>query len=213
MSRLFTILFAAVALAGAPAEPGFTSLYNGKDLTGWKLVGQEGRGYIIENGLLECPADGGGNLFTEKEYANFVFRFEFKLEEGTNNGIGIRAPYEGDAAYQGMEIQILDYDAPMYRGKLRPAQYHGSIYDVVPAKTGFLKPTGQWNSEEIVANGRQIKVTLNGHIIVDANLDSITDPAVLKKHPGLARTSGHVGFLGHGPARVWFRNVRIKDLP
>jgi hypothetical protein len=213
MPRLFTILFAAAALAGAPAEPGFTSLYNGKDLTGWKLVGQEGRGYIIENGLLECPADGGGNLFTEKEYANFVFRFEFKLEEGTNNGIGIRAPYEGDAAYQGMEIQILDHDAPMYRGKLRPAQYHGSIYDVVPAKTGFLKPTGEWNSEEIVANGRQIKVTLNGHVIVDANLDSITDPAVLKKHPGLARTSGHVGFLGHGPARVWFRNVRIKELP
>jgi hypothetical protein len=212
MSRLFIILFAAVALAGA-ADPGFTTLYNGKDLTGWKLVGQEGRGYIIENGLLECPAEGGGNLFTEKEYANFVFRFEFKLEEGTNNGIGIRAPYEGDAAYQGMEIQILDHDAPMYRGKLRPAQYHGSIYDVVPAKTGFLKPTGEWNSEEIVANGRQIKVTLNGHVIVDANLDSVTDPAVLKKHPGLARLSGHVGFLGHGPARVWFRNVRIKELP
>jgi hypothetical protein len=213
MSRLLVILFVAVALAGAPADRGFTSLYNGKDLTGWKLVGQEGRGYIIEDGLIECPADGGGNLFTEKEYSNFVFRFEFRLEEGSNNGIGIRAPYEGDAAYQGMEIQILDHDAPMYRGKLKPAQYHGSIYDVVPAKTGFLKPTGEWNSEEIVANGRQIKVTLNGHVIVDANLDSITDPAVLKKHPGLARSSGHVGFLGHGPARVWFRNVRIKELP
>jgi Domain of Unknown Function (DUF1080) len=213
ISRLFVILFAAVALVGAPADPGFTSLFNGQDLAGWKLVGREGRGYIIENGLLECPADGGGNLFTEKEYANFVFRFEFKLEEGSNNGIGIRAPYEGDAAYQGMEIQILDHDAPMYRGRLKPAQYHGSIYDVIPAKTGFLKPTGEWNAEEIVANGRQIKVTLNGHVIVDANLDSITDPAVLKKHPGLARSSGHVGFLGHGPARVWFRNVRIKELP
>jgi len=195
----------------APAEPGFTTLFNGKDLTGWKLVEPEGRGYIVENGLLECPADGGGNLFTEKEYANFVFRFEFKLEEGSNNGIGIRAPYEGDAAYQGMEIQVLDNDAPIYRGKLRPAQYHGSIYDVVPAKTGFLKPTGQWNEEEITANGRQITVKLNGHTIVDANLYSVTDPAVLKKHPGLARATGHIGFLGHGPARVWFRNVRVKN--
>jgi 3-keto-disaccharide hydrolase len=213
MSRYHLVFFAAASLLAAAVEPGFVSLYNGKDLDGWKLVGKEGRGYIVEDGLLECPADGGGNLFTEKEYANFVFRFEFKLEEGTNNGIGIRAPYEGDAAYQGMEIQILDHDAPMYRGKLRPAQYHGSIYDVVPAQTGFLKPTGQWNSEEITANGRQITVKLNGHTIVDANLDSITDPAVLRKHPGLARTSGHVGFLGHGPARVWFRNVRIKELP
>ena len=206
-------LAAGILLAAlpAPAEPGFTTLFNGKDLTGWKLVEPEGRGYIVENGLLECPADGGGNLFTEKEYANFVFRFEFKLEEGSNNGIGIRAPYEGDAAYRGMEIQILDHDAPRYRGKLHPAQYHGSIYDVIPAKTGFLKPTGEWNEEEITANGRQITVRLNGHTIVDANLDSVTDPAVLKKHPGLARTTGHIGFLGHGPARVWFRNVRIKN--
>jgi hypothetical protein len=211
MMRCAVLLFAAGILLAAPGNPGFTTLFNGKGLAGWKLVEPEGRGYIVENGLLECPSDGGGNLFTEKEYANFVFRFEFKLEEGSNNGIGIRAPYEGDAAYQGMEIQILDHDAPRYRGKLRPAQYHGSIYDVIPAKTGFLKPTGQWNSEEITANGRQITIKLNGHTIVDANLDSVTDPAVLKKHPGLARTTGHVGFLGHGPARVWFRNVRIKD--
>jgi hypothetical protein len=208
---MFKILIAAGLMLAADA--GFTTLFNGKDLTGWKLVGKEGRGYIVENGLLECPADGGGNLFTEKEYANFIFRFEFKLEEGANNGVGIRAPYEGDAAYQGMEVQILDHDAPAYRGKLRPAQYHGSIYDVVPAKTGFLKPTGEWNYEEIIANSRKITVRLNGQIIVDANLDSITDPAVLKKHPGLARTKGHVGFLGHGPARVWFRNVRIAETP
>src|SRR5579864_4060704 len=213
MHRPLLVLFATTVLAAGATEPGFTSLFNGQDLAGWRLVEKEGRGYIVETGLIECPADGGGNLFTEKEYANFVFRFEFKLQQGANNGIGIRAPYEGDAAYQGMEIQILDHDAPMYRGKLRPAQFHGSIYDVVPAKTGFLKPTGEWNSEEITANGRQITVTLNGHVITDANLDSITDPAVLKKHPGLARNGGHVGFLGHGPAAVWFRNVRIKELP
>jgi len=213
VKRALLIFCAAATLAAASVESGFTSLFNGKDFAGWRLVGKEGRGYIVEKGLIECPSDGGGNLFTEKEYSNFVFRFEFKLSEGANNGIGIRAPFEGDAAYQGMEIQILDHDAPMYRGKLHPAQYHGSIYDVVPAKTGFLKPTGEWNAEEIVANGRRITVTLNGHVIVDANLDSISDPAVLKKHPGLARTSGHVGFLGHGPAVVWFRNVRIKELP
>lgn len=206
------MLFVAGAFAAASSEPGFITLFNGRDFDGWKLVGKEGRGYIIEDGLLECPADGSGNLFTTREYSNFVFRFEFKLAEGANNGVGIRAPYEGDAAYQGMEIQILDHDARMYRGRLHPAQYHGSIYDVVPAKTGFLKPTGEWNAEEIVASGRRITVTLNGHVIVDANLDSITDPAVLKKHPGLARATGHIGFLGHGPAAVWFRNVRIKPL-
>ncbi|MBI2679935.1 MAG: DUF1080 domain-containing protein, partial [Candidatus Solibacter usitatus] len=189
------------------------SLFNGKDLTGWQIVGQHGPGYLVEDGVLYCPSDGGGNLFTDKEYANFVLRFEFKLEESANNGVGIRAPLAGDTAYSGMEIQILDHDAPMYKGQLKPAQYHGSIYDVFPAKTGFLKPTGQWNFEEITANGRKITVKLNGTIIVDADLASVTDPAVLKKHPGLARTTGHIGFLGHGPARVWFRDIRVQTLP
>ena len=164
LNKLNRRFFLLVALAAAAAgdDTGFTPIFNGKDLAGWTIRGQEGPGYIVENGNIVCPADGGGNLFTEKEYSNFILRFEFRLQEGSNNGIGIRAPYEGDAAYVGMEIQILDHDAPVYRGKLRPAQYHGSIYDVVPAKTGFLKKTGQWNAEEIVADGRRIKVTLNG---------------------------------------------------
>lgn len=205
------LLFLAAAACFAADEPGFMPIFNGKDLTGWTIRGQYGPGYVVEDGKIVCPSDGGGNLFTEKEYANFILRFEFKLEEASNNGIGIRAPYEGDAAYKGMEIQILDHDAPVYRGKLRPAQYHGSIYDVVAAKTGFLKPTGEWNYEEIVADGRNIKVTLNGTVIVDANLDDVKDPAVLAKHPGLARPTGHIGLLGHH-SRVEFRNMRVKEL-
>lgn len=210
--RLTVLLTAAIAVSVSAAEPGFVALFDGKSLDGWQIVGQKGRGYIVENGLLVCPADGGGNLFTTKEYSNFILRFEFRLFEGSNNGIGIRAPLEGDAAYKGMEIQILDDGAAVYRGKLRPAQYHGSIYDVVPARQGFKKPTGEWNSEEITAKGRSITVILNGTTIVDADLDSVRDPAVLAKHPGLARSSGHIGLLGHG-TRVEFRNFRIQELP
>ena len=210
--RLAVLLTAAIAVSASAVEPGFVSLFDGKSLDGWQIVGQKGRGYIVENGLLVCPADGGGNLFTTKEYSNFILRFEFRLFEGSNNGIGIRAPLEGDAAYKGMEIQILDDGAAVYRGKLRPAQYHGSIYDVVPARQGFKKPTGEWNSEEISAKGRSITVILNGTTIVDADLDSVRDPAVLAKHPGLARSSGHIGLLGHG-TRVEFRNFRIQELP
>jgi hypothetical protein len=110
-----------------------------------------------------------------------------------------------------MEIQILDDGAPVYQGKLRPAQYHGSIYDVIPAKQGFKRPTGEWNEEEITANGRRITVKLNGTVILDADLDSVRDPEVLKRHPGLQRASGHIGLLGHG-SRVEFRNLRIKTL-
>lgn len=195
----------------ADEEPGFTPLFDGSTLNGWTLVGGRGPGYIAKDGMIVCPKEGGGNLFTEKTFANFIFRFEFKLTAGANNGIGIRAPLAGDAAYQGMEIQILDHDDPQYKGWLKPAQHHGSIYDVVPAKTGFLKPLGEWNNEEIAANGRQITVRLNGTVIVDANLDDVTDPAVLKKHPGLARKDGRIGFLGHG-SLVEFRNIRIREL-
>ena len=213
MRLLFGFLL-TLSLCLAAVEPGFVPIFNGHDLNGWTIRGQYGPGYIVENGMIVCPADGGGNLFTEKEYSNFILRFEFKLEEASNNGIGIRAPYEGDAAYKGMEIQILDHDAPVYRGKLRPAQYHGSIYDVVAAQAGYLKKTGEWNYEEIVADGRHIKVTLNGTVIVDANLDEVidaADPAVLKKHPGLARSTGHIGLLGHH-SRVEFRNMRVREL-
>ena len=213
LSLLLTVGLGGPVQGGAAGEEdGFTPLFNGKDLAGWVYGGKEkaGKGYQVENGVLFCTEKDGGKLMTEKEYGDFAFRFEFKLEPNSNNGVGIRAPLEGDAAYAGMEIQILDDSGSDYK-RLRPSQYHGSIYDVVAAKRGALKPAGEWNTEEIIAKCRQITVKLNGTTIVDANLDDIKDPAVLKKHPGLARTKGHIGLLGHG-TRVEFRNLRVKEL-
>ncbi|HEX5444997.1 MAG TPA: DUF1080 domain-containing protein, partial [Pirellulales bacterium] len=89
---------------------------------------------------------------------------------------------------------------------------HGSIYKVLPAKRGAPKKAGEWNTEEIVCNGRHIKVTVNDKVIVDGSLDDVKDPEVLKAHPGMQRTTGHLGFLGHG-TRVEFRNIRVKTLP
>jgi hypothetical protein len=205
-----------VALAGAGVlsaqEKGFTPLFNGKDLTGWKLVGGRGKGYVAENGVIVCPEDGGGNLYTEKEYSDFTLRLEWRLWDGGNNGIGIRAPLEGDAAYVGMEIQVLDEASEKYKkgAGLKPTQMTGSVYDVFAAKSGHVKRDGVWNTYEIQARGRKIKVTLNDVVVTDVDLDSVKDEAVLKKHPGLARKSGHIGFLGHG-TRVEFRNIRIRE--
>lgn len=210
MRSALCFLLLAPLLPGAD-EPGFVSLFNGRNLDGWTLVKGVGAGYVVRDGILVCPADGGGNLFTTREYSDFVLRFDFRLSPGGNNGIGIRAPLTGDVAYSGMEIQILDHDHEKYKGWLKPWQRHGSIYDVVPAKDAPLQPAGQWNSEEITVRGRRVSVSLNGVTIVDADLDEIKDPKVLQKHPGLARTSGHIGFLGHGTL-VEFRNVRIKAL-
>ena len=200
----------AQVLSDQEKTDGFVGLFDGKTLDGW--VGST-KGYVVEDGKLVCPKKGGGNLFTQKEYGDFVLRLEFKLEPGSNNGLGIRAPSRGNAAFVGMELQILDNTAGMY-ANLKPYQYHGSVYGVVPAKRGHLKPVGEWNSQEVVANGRRVKVVLNGTTIVDADLDeAVADgPIDGRPHPGLKRPSGHIGFLGHG-SRVEFRNIRIKAAP
>jgi len=188
------------------AKDGFVSLFDGKTLDGWQGAVKE---YRIEDGAMVC--DPGGNLFTKKEYANFVLRFEFKLPPAGNNGVGIRAPLKGNPSYLGMEIQILDDGDPMYKD-IQPCQAHGSIYGVVPAKRGFLKPVGKWNQEEIIADGPHIKVTLNGTVILEADISKIDKAVDGKEHPGLRKVKGYIGWLGHGDP-VAFRNVRIKELP
>lgn len=197
--------------AAANDESEFVSLFNGRDLDGWQLRRADRQGYVVEDGLLVCPADGGGFLFSQRQYADFTLRFEFRLSEGANNGLAIRCPLvDRRPAYEGLELQILDNGG--YPGKLKPTQYHGSLCGVAPAERGALRAVGQWNEQEVTCRERQIKVTLNRRLILDVNLDEITDPHTLQSHPGLQRASGHIGFLGHG-SRVEFRHIRIKPLP
>jgi hypothetical protein len=196
-----------------PAEEkleGFVPLFNGRDMTGW--TGNT-NGYYAKDGMMICdPKKAGGNVYTADEYSNFTLRFDFKLTPGANNGLGIRAPLTGDAAYVGMEIQILEDSHPKYAG-LQPYQFHGSIYGVVPAKRDCLKPVGEWNTEEVTARGRQVTVKVNGKTIVDADIDKASTPQTMdhRDHPGLKRDKGHIGFLGHGDY-LEFRNIRIKTL-
>ena len=206
---LFTI--AQNSLTNMEKMEGFELLFNGENLDGWNGNKTD---YVVEKGVIVIYPDkgGSGNLFTEKEYADFNFRFEFQLTPGANNGLGIRAPKEGDAAYKGIELQILDNTADKYKD-LHEYQYHGSVYGVIPAKRGFLKPVGEWNEQEVIVTGDTIKVILNGEIIVDGNLKVARKGGTLdgKKHPGLKKKKGHIGFLGHGDL-VRFRNIKIKEL-
>ena len=203
--------FAQNSLTNMEKMEGFELLFNGENLDGW--IGNK-TDYVVEKGVIVIYPDkgGSGNLFTEKEYANFNFRFEFQLTPGANNGLGIRAPKEGDAAYKGIELQILDNTADKYKN-LHEYQYHGSVYGVIPAKRGFLKPVGEWNEQEVIVTGDTIKVILNGEIIVDGNLKVARKGGTLdgKKHPGLKKKKGYIGFLGHGDV-VRFRNIKIKEL-
>lgn len=204
---------------------GYEMLFDGTDLSKW--VGDK-VGYQAVNGCIEVSASYGAskNLYTEKEYSDFILRFEFCfLRPGVNNGVGIRTPMGVDAAYHGMcEVQVLDHDAPIY-ADLKAYQVHGSVYGIVPAKRIVHKPLGEWSTMEIRVAGETVKVFVNGELINDANVRTAcqghnvapdggkknpytTDK---KNHPGLFNKKGYVGFLGHG-AGLKYRNVRILDL-
>ncbi len=198
-------------LSAAEEKEGYKILFDVTNMHAWTGNTKD---YVLEDGnIVMHPSQSfGGNLYTKDQFDNFVFRFEFMLTPGANNGLGIRTPMEGDAAYEGMELQILDNDAPVYKD-LHEYQYHGSVYGVIPAKRGFLKPVGEWNTEEVVADGDHIKITLNGTVILDGNIREASKNGTIdgKEHPGLLNKTGHIGFLGHG-SEVKFRNIRVKEL-
>ncbi len=206
-----TLALAITALALAPATYAgeWKPLFNGKNLDGWQAVDGPLSSWKVEEGLLYCSGGGGGWLSTSSEYANFELELQFRVPEGGNSGVFLRAPHEGNPAFAGMEIQVLDDRAPQY-AKLQPYQYCGSLYGIAAPSTRASKPAGEWQKMHIVCDGREVKVSLNGTPIVEANLDAHPDEEAA--HPGLERTSGYVGLQNHG-TRLDFKDVRIRELP
>ena len=196
---------------GGSKPPGFTALFNGKDLEGWKSTGKA-EVWSADKGSIVCEGSGGGYLLTEKEYGDFEFRCEYKWSKpGGNSGVALRTPAKGDPAYAGMEIQLIDDEnwEEVNKFKLQDYQHTGSIYDVQPAKLQANKPIGEWNAVRIVCQGRKVTIVQNGKELVNADLDDFDSK--FEKHPGLKRDKGHVGFQSYN-IRVEFRNVYIKEL-
>ncbi|WP_435005543.1 3-keto-disaccharide hydrolase [Tundrisphaera lichenicola] len=192
----------------ASDESGFTSLFDGKSLEDWAGAVEN---YEVVDGKIRCKTGKGGVLFHKKEFSDFVARVEFKVPSGGNNGLAIRYPGHGNTSSTGMcELQILDDTAEMY-AKLDPRQYHGSVYGMVAATRGYLRPVGEWNFQEVTVQGSTIKVELNGTVIVDADVSKVAQFMGGKPHPGKDRTSGFFGFAGHNDP-VEFHNVSIKPL-
>ncbi len=187
---------------------GFEKIFNGKDLAGWTGAVDS---YKVVDEILICKEGVGGSLFTEKEYSDFVSTLEFKLPQGGNNGLILRYSGEGQPHIEGLELQVLDSEDPKY-AKLDPRQYHGSVYGLVPAHRGYLRPTGEWNFQKVTMRGSQIKVELNGTTILDADLSEVKESKDGEVPPGAKRKSGHFGFAGHNDP-VEFRNITIRELP
>ena len=187
---------------------GYGSIFNGKDFDGWAGPVDN---YEVKSGGIICKPRKGGTIYTKEQYSDFAARLEFQLPPGGNNGLAIRYPGEGDTAYVGMcELQVLDTEHPKY-AKLDPRQAHGSAYGIAAAHRGYLRPTGDWNFQEVTVQGSKLKVELNGTVILDADLATVTEYMANSPHPGKERTSGAFGLAGHSDP-VAFRNLRIKKL-
>jgi hypothetical protein len=201
---LFPLLGAALVAHSPAAETQATTrpLFNGKDLTGWT-----GDGYVVEDGAIVATS-AAKNLVTTDTFASYILDFDYQLTPGANNGLGINYPGEGDAAYTGLELQILDDSDPKYKD-LKDSQLNGSIYLLSPAKKGALKPVGEWNHERVTVTNTGISVELNGQMILRRNLDDLANRN--PKHQGAQRRSGHIALLGHGD-KVAFKNFQIQEI-
>jgi hypothetical protein len=188
---------------------GFKPLLKGRDFTGWAGPVEN---YEVVNGAVQCKDKKGGTIYAREEFSDFKARVEFKVPSGGNNGLAIRYPGTGDTAYVGLcELQVLDDNYDRVKGKIDPRQVHGSAYGMVGAQRGYQHPIGEWNFQEVTVQGSKIKVELNGTIILDCDVSTVTDYMDKKAHPGKVRTSGYFGFAGHNDP-VAFRNIQIKPL-
>lgn len=184
-------------------ELGYTSLFNGRDLSGWEGAGDDAaKCWKVEEGLLVCTGKKGPWLRSAQEYDDFNLRLAYKLKEGGNSGVFIRVPKNGNhhGAKAGIEVQVLEDHAPRY-AKLKPFQYSGSLYGIVPADPRVSRAAGEWNTLEIDCHGRRYRIWHNGVPIIDATPET---------HPELAERNlaGFLGLQNHSE-EVWFRDVRI----
>jgi HEAT repeat protein len=186
------------------------SLFNGKDLSGWQVIRQNGgeTDWAVESGILYTAGKSGNWLSTCNEHENFKLTLEFRLPPGGNSGVFVRASHEGDPAYTGMEIQILDDYAGQY-AELKPWQYTGSIYAVQAPTKRVTKKAGVWQEMEIICDGSKVQVVLNDERIIDTDLIDHMDK--VGKNPGLKRRRGYIGLQDHS-SRVEFRNILLTEL-
>jgi hypothetical protein len=184
-------------------EPHHRSLFNGVDLSGWETAGKGAEDcWEVRDGILLCTGKRGTWLRSVEQFDDFNLRMEYKLRPGGNSGVYIRVPASGNhhGEGSGIEVQILDDGADRYRN-LKPYQYCGSLYAIVPADPRVSRPAGHWNTLEIDCRQMAYRVVHNGVEIINATAEQVPELAT-------RRTDGYLGLQNHSE-EVDFRHLRI----
>jgi hypothetical protein len=199
MKKIFLSIIVLILLAGFTAPSKKQSLFNGKDLTGWKIYGTEK--WFVENGLLVCesgPDKQYGYLATDKFYKNFDLTLEFLQEADGNSGVFFRSTIEGTkiAGWQ-CEVAPKGHDT----GGIYESYGRGWLKQIDDDKENILKP-GEWNTMRIKVVGDRVQTWLNGQQMVDLSDEKI------------GKANGSIALQIHdgGGIRVKWRNLVIEEL-
>ena len=205
--------------SSAVTTTGWTNLFNGKDLSGWKLYyggSLANSNWLVEEGAVHSSYKRGSDLITAKTYDDFELEFEWKISKGGNSGVIYRARLgDGQAFQSGPEYQLLD-DAGHPNGKSLKTST-ASLYNMFAPQNKSVKPVGEWNTAKIVAYGNRLEHWLNGSKVLEADIDSSKWKQALassnfKQFKQFGQTAkGYIALQSHG-FPIWFRNIRIREL-
>jgi hypothetical protein len=227
MRAIATSILALAIVSAAADSASPIRLFREKGMpSGWvirqmrdvsKPASSNARWFVNEQGILTGSDNRDTWILSEKEYGDFELELEFKLTALGNSGVALRAPMQGDPAYDGLELQMVD--PRYYEGKGAPEQLCGAIYRGIPAKKDVFKAE-DWNKYKITCQGPRVKVVLNGEVIQDFNLDEETKTlrrdAADKTAPPLKERprKGHIGFqdLSRDGGHAQIRNVTLRVL-
>ncbi|CAG5011940.1 hypothetical protein DYBT9275_05060 [Dyadobacter sp. CECT 9275] len=237
----FSAHAATVSLAGDETiskKPKWVTLFDGKAIKGWHNYNKEGvAGWLIENGTL-TPDGTGGDLVTDKEYGDFELEFDFKIPPGSNSGVlykVIEKPEIKRTVFSAPEYQIIDDKGYVFRNgkgeqikvdangetlQLHDVQLTGANYDMnPPSDLTAVKAPGEWNKGRIVVNKNHIEHYINGKKVVDYQYGDDNWKTLVKKSKyadwpyAVPHARGKIALQNHHPReKIWFRNIRIKEL-
>lgn len=221
---ILTICLGLAMSTFAFAQKGFKPLFDGKSLAGWHTYGKTtvGSAWVIDDGAIHFDPskkgkNGGGDLVTDKAYANFHLQLEWKIAPNGNSGIIFYVhedPKYKQTYLTGPEMQVLDNEGHP-DGKITKHR-SGDLYDMIQSKSEPVKPVGQWNKAEIISNKGKLTFILNGVKVVettmwDDNWKSLIENSKFKTWEGFGTfKEGKIALQDHGD-KVWYRNIKIKE--
>lgn len=192
---------------------GFRLLFDGSTLNGWAAT-KHPEGWLVRDGLLVCKGESDGYLHTTGTFENFVLRLEYRTAPKTNSGIFFRWTDLADPVHTGLEMQIWD----TYDQTEMAKNSSGALYDLVAPSVNAVRPAGEWNEATVECDGSLVRLTLNGTVVVEADIDRWTEPG--RNPDGTANKfkyawrdrprRGHIGLQDHG-GYIEFRNVKVAE--